>query len=172
MEKEISETYYYNPSDYDNRGRRLCDGITLRDVIKDFERAFHKVHSAEYATNLYANPQTMDLLAKSRNAAPFLSYGMELTQGRAFDADVDPYVNHEMDGFSKYIYVYGIDSAFMTEFDEYGYPVMAEDSDIYPLTLLIDNEMRDGTIRLAVTTLDDGDDTEIVTIDSPKYVYA
>lgn len=172
MEKEISETYYFNPDSYDERGRRLNDGITLRDVIKGFERNFHKVHSTQFATNLYANLQTMALLAKSCDAAPFLSYGMELTQGRAFDAEMDPYANHEMDRFSKYIYVYGIDSAFMTEFDEYGYPVIAEDSDIYPLTLLIDKEMRDGTIRLAVPTLDDGDDTEIVTIDSPKYVYA
>lgn len=173
MEKEIIETYYYNPADYDNQGRRHSDGMSLRDVIKGFERDFHKVHSAEYALNLYANSRTMDLLAKSCDAAPFLSYGMDLTQGRAFDPEKDPYINHEIDRFSKYIYVYGIDSAFMTEFDENGYPILVEDGDIFPLTLLIDNKMRDGSIRLAVPTSDDdSEDTELVTIDSPKYVYA
>jgi len=173
MEKEISETYYYNPMDYDNNGRRRSDGMTLRDVIKGFERDFHRVHSTEYALNLYANSQTMALLAESCDAAPFLFYGMDLTQGRAFDAEKDPYINHEMDKFSKYIYVYGIDSAFMTEFDENGYPILDEDGDIFPLTLLIDNKMREGSIRLAVPTSDDdSEDTESVTIDSPQYVYA
>ena len=172
MEKEIYENYYYTPEDYDNQGRRLSDGMTLRDVIKGFERDFHEIHSTEYALNLYANSQTMALLAKSCDAAPFLLYGMDLTQGRAFDAEKDPYINHEMDKHSQYIYVYGIDSAFMTEYDENGYPILGEDDDIYPLTLLIDNKMRNGTIRLAVPTSDDYDDTESVTIDSPQYVYA
>ena len=43
---------------------------------------------------------------------------MDLTQGTSFDAERDPYINHEMDKHSKSIYVYGIDSAFMTEFDK------------------------------------------------------
>lgn len=172
MEKEIIETYYFNPADYNDNGRRISDGMTLRDVIKGFERDFHKVHSTEYALNLYANSQTMALLAKSCDAAPFLLYGMDLTQGHAFDAEKDPYINHEMDKHSSYIYVYGIDSAFMTEFDENGYPVLDEESDIYPLTLLINDEMRDGTVRLAVPTSDDEEDTEPITIDSPKYILA
>ena len=172
MENEISETYYFNPADYDHKGRRHSDGMTLRDVIKDFERAFHDVHTTEYALNLYANSQTMALLAKSCDAAPFLLYGMDLTQGQSFDAEKDPYINHEMDKHSKHIYVYAIDSAFMTEFDEYGYPIMEEDSDIYPLTLLIDDSMRNGSVRLAVPTSDDPGETETITIDSPKYVLA
>ena len=78
-----------------------------------------------------------------------------------------------MDGFSEYIYVYGIDSAFMSEFDENGYPILDEESDIFPLTLLIDNKMRNGSIRLSVPTSDDdSEDTESVTIDSPQYSYA
>ena len=98
---------------------------------------------------------------------------MDLTQGRSFDAEKDPYINHRMDMHSDYIYVYGIDSAFMTEYDEYGYPIIDEDSDIYPLTLLVDDNMGDGTIRLAVPTLDDDDDElEPVTIDVPQFEYA
>jgi hypothetical protein len=111
-------------------------------------------------------------LAKSNDAKPFLLYGMDLTQGESFDAVQDPFINHEMDKHSEKIYVYGIDSAFMTEFDEYGYPILNEDSVIYPLTLLVDNTMRDGELRLAVPTLDDGDDTENVTIDVPQLEYA
>lgn len=172
MEKEISETYYYNPTDFDNQGRRFIDGVTLREVIKEFEQAFHQVHSTEYALNLYANSQTMGLLAKSCDAAPFLSYGMDLTQGRAFDAEKDPDINHELDKHSKHIFVYGIDSAFMTEFDENGYPILDENSDIYPLTLLIDDEMRNGSVRLAVPTSDDDEDVESVTIDLPHFIYA
>jgi hypothetical protein len=173
MEKEISETYYFNPSTFDSNGRMLDGGMTFRDLIKSFERDFHDLHSTEYALNLYANSNTMALLARSCDAAPFLIYGMDLTQGRTFDAEKDPYINHQMDIHSDYIYVYGIDSAFMTEFDEYGYPIIDEDGDIYPLTLLVDNNMRDGSIRLAVPTMDDGgDELEPVTIDVPQFEYA
>ena len=64
IEKEITETYYFVPSDFNERGRRISDGVTFRDIVKDFERDFHERHSTEYALNLYANSQTMDLLAK------------------------------------------------------------------------------------------------------------
>ena len=171
MEKEIYKTYYFDPADYDNRGRRKSDGKTFRDVVKEFEYDFHDTFSTEYALNLYANSLTMALLAKSKDAAPFLIYGMDLTQGKSFDAVQDPFVNHEMEKYSPNIYVYGIDSAFMTEFDEYGYPVLDEHSDIYPLTLLVDNTMRDNEVRLAVPTMDDGDETEDVTIDVPQFEY-
>ena len=173
IEKEISETYYYNPADFDGNGRRLDDGMTFRDLVKSYERDFHNIHSTEYALNLYANSNTMSLLAKSCNAAPFLMYGMDLTQGRSFDAEKDPCINHQMDKYSDNIYVYGIDSAFMTDFDEHGYPIIDENGDIYPLTLLVDDNMRDGSIRLAVPTLDDdGDELEPVTIDVPQFEYA
>ena len=171
-EKEITETYYFMPTDFNDKGRRFSDGVAFRDVVKDYERDFHELHSTEYAMNLYANSQTMNLLARSNDAAPFLLYGMDLTQGKSFDAVQDPYTNHEMEKHSENIYVYGIDSAFMTEFDEYGYPVINEDSDIYALTLLVDKTMRDGELRLAIPTLDDDDETENVTIDVPQFEYA
>ena len=172
MEKELYKIYYFDPADYDNRGRRKSDGKTFRDVVKEFEYDFHDTYSTEYALNLYANSLTMALLAKSNDAAPFLIYGMDLTQGKSFDAVQDPFVNHEMEKYSPNIYVYGIDSAFMTEFDEYGYPVLDEKSDIYPLTLLVDNTMRDSEVRLAVPTMDDGDETVDVMIDVPQFEYA
>ena len=172
MEKELYKTYYFDSADYDKRGRMKSDGKSFRDVIKEFEYDFHDTYSTEYALNLYANSRTMALLAKSNDAAPFLTYGMDLTQGKLFDAVQDPYVNHEMEKYSPNIYVYGIDSAFMTEFDEYGYPVLDEDSDIYPLTLLVDDTMRDNEVRLAVPTMDDGDETEDVTINVPQFEYA
>ena len=77
-----------------------------------------------------------------------------------------------MDKHSKNIYVYGIDSAFMNEFDKFGYPVINENSDIYPLTLLVDNTMRDDEVRLATPTFDDGDDAVNVPIDIPQFEYA
>ena len=172
MEKELYKTYNFAPADYDDRGRRKSDGKAFRDVVKEFEYDFHDTYSTEYALNLYANSLTMALLAKSNDAAPFLVYGMDLTQGKSFDAVEDPFVNHEIEKHSSYIYVYGIDSAFMTEFDEYGYPILNEDSRIFPLTLLVDNTMRDDEVRLAVPTIDDGDETEDVIIDVPKYEYA
>ena len=172
MEKELSKKYYYNPSDFDFSGRRKSDGMTFRNIIKEFEYDFHETYSTEYALNLYANSKTMALLAKSNDAAPFLIYGMDLTQGKTFDAIQDPYVNHEMEKYSPNINVYGIDSAFMTDFDEYGYPILNEDGDIFPLTLLVDDTMRDDEVRLAVPTVDDGDETEDVIIDVPKFEYA
>ena len=72
----------------------------------------------------------MNLLARSCNAAPFITYGMDLTQGKAFDAEKDPYANHQMEKYSDRIFVYGIDSAFITEFDKHGYPILDEDCDI------------------------------------------
>ena len=172
MEREISEKYYYNPYDYDMKGRRRKDGLSFRDVVREFERDFHARHTTEYALNFYSNSSTMRLLQKSCDAAPFLMYGMDLYKGTSFDAEQDPYINHEMDKHSKNIYVYGIDSAFMTEFDKDGYPIFDEDGDIFPLTLLIDKTMRDNEVRLAVPTLDDGDETEDVTIDVPHFEYA
>lgn len=77
-----------------------------------------------------------------------------------------------MEQHSNKIYVYGIDSAFMTEFDKYGYPILDDNSDIHPLTLLVDNTMRDGELRLAVPTLDDEEETENVIIDVPQFEYA
>ena len=55
MEKEIIETYYYKPSDFNQDGRRYLDGKTFRDYIKECEIDFHNRHSTEYAYNLYAN---------------------------------------------------------------------------------------------------------------------
>jgi len=172
MEKELSKKYYYNPSDFNIFGRRKSDDVTFRNVIKEFEYDFHETYSTEYALNLYANSRTMALLAESNDAAPFLVYGMDLTQGKSFDAVKDPLVNHEMEKYSQNICVYGIDSAFMTEFDEYGYPVLDENGDIFPLTLLVDNTMQDNEVRLAVPTMDDGDEIEDVTIDVPQLEYA
>lgn len=170
---EISETYRYNPADFNEEGRRRDDGTTLRDVIKVFERDFHNKYSAEYALNLYANSETMRLLEKSCDAAPFMMYGMDLTQGRTFNAEKDPFINHQMDQHSNRIYVYGIDSAYMEEFDEHGYPVIDEESEAYPLTLLIDDEMRDDMIRLATPTTDDeSEELETNIVDIPKFVYA
>lgn len=123
MEKELYKTYYFNPADFDKMGRRKSDGKSFRDVVKEFEYDFHDTYSTEYALNLYANSMTMAILAKSNDAAPCLVYGIDLTQGKSFDAVQDPFVNHEIEKYSQFIYVYAIDSAFMTEFDEYGYPI-------------------------------------------------
>lgn len=149
------------------------DGVTFRDVVKEFERDFHNLHSADYALNLYANSRTMNLLSRSCDAAPFLIYGMDLTQGKTFDAEKDPFINHQIDIHSKYITVYGIDSAYMTDFDEHGYPVLDENSEVFPLTLLIDENMDDGTVRLSVPISDDNDDEwEPVNINVPQFEYA
>ena len=84
IENEITETYYFKPTDFNEKGRRISDGMTFRDVVKEFERDFHERHSTEYALNLYANSQTMDLLARSNDAAPFLLYGMDCSVVRRF----------------------------------------------------------------------------------------
>ena len=170
LEKEISEIYRFSPSSFNKMGRNE-HGVRFRDVVKDFERDFHSRHSTEYALNLYANANTMRLLAKSCDAAPFLTYGMDLTQGRAFDPLEDPYVNHEMDKCSQTFSVYGIDSAFMTDYDEYNYPIIDEEKGIFPLTLLIDWKMNDGEVRLAVPTFD-SDEHEEVIVDEPILEYA
>ena len=171
MECELSETYHFIPSEYDANGRHSKDGIRFRDVVKEFEEDFHRLHSADYALNLYANSRTMRLLSKSCEAAPFLIYGMELTQGDSFDAALDPTYNHRMESYGKSIYVYGIDSAFMMDFDENGYPKLDKGKSIYPLTLLVDSEMRDGEVRLSVPSLD-GDEDVKETVNVPQLEFA
>ncbi len=170
MEKEIIETYYFRPEEF-VEGRKV-DGTTFRDVVKEFERDYHAKHSGDYAYNLYANATTMHLLELGNGASPYFSYGMELTKGTVFEPEVDGEINYEIDKHCKHVIVYGIDSAFMNQFDEDGDPVFGEKNDIYPLTLLIDNSMRDGTIRLATPTIDDDEEEEIPElIDSPKYEF-
>lgn len=169
MEQEIAETYTFNPKDYHD-GLRETDGKSFRDVIKEFKYDFHNRHSSEYALNLYANSATMYLLERSCKAIPFLSYGMDLTQGNAFDAVQDPFINHAIEKYSRNIIVYGIDSAYMETTD--GHIAIDEEKGIFPLTLLIDNSMRDGTLRLATPTSDDEGEEENVVIESPKFEYA
>lgn len=41
-EKEITETYYFMPTDFNDKGRRFSDGVSFRDVVKDYERDFHE----------------------------------------------------------------------------------------------------------------------------------
>ena len=170
LEKEISETYHFNPDSFNDKGRNEF-GISFREIVKNFEHDFHCRHSTEYAMNLYANSSMMRLLAKSCDAAPFLSYGMDLTQGKSFDAAKDPYINHEIDKYSRFIYVYGIDSAYMTDYDENNYPIIDDEKGIYPLTLLIDDTMKDGVVRLAVPT-NDGNESEDVIVDVPQFEFA
>lgn len=169
MEQEIIETYTFNPEDY-NHGLRIKDGKAFRDVVKGFEYDFHHRHSCEYALNLYANSATMRLLAVSNGADSFLSYGMDLTHGKVFDAVQDPFVNHEIEHYSRNVIVYGIDSAYMEKQD--GNVAIDEEKGIFPLTLLIDDSMRDGTLRLAVPTADDDGEDENIVIVSPKFEYA
>ena len=172
MEKEIIENYSFNLLDYDESGRRKDDGKTFREVVKDFEHDFHNRHSTEYALNLYANSRTMNLLAKSNGAEPFMIYGMDLCHGAVFNPKDDPDFNFQIDSFSEFTTVYGIDSAFMTVFNENGYPVFDENSEVYPLTLLIDEKMRDGEVRLTTPTTDDDDEEpETIINNVPKKEY-
>jgi hypothetical protein len=172
MAKELSETFHFLPSDYDVNGIHRTSGQTFRSFIAKCEFSFHEWHSTEYAWMLYANSRTMSLLAKSNGASENFIYGMDLTKGKHFHPVEDPFVNGEMDKHSKFITVYGIDSAFMTECDTNGFPVIDEETGIYPLTLLVDNTMRDGTVRLAVPDDDsDSEKVEPVIIDVPHFEY-
>ena len=47
--KEIIETYKIYLQDYDDNGHRQSDGVSLRDVLFEFERDFHQRHSTCYA---------------------------------------------------------------------------------------------------------------------------
>ena len=158
MEKEIFEIYTFNPDCFDQNGKDN-QGKTFREWVKDFERDFHEQHGNYYALNLYTNYSTMEILQKSCGAAPFLSYGMDLTVGNVFDPIKDPYHNYEMAKYNASIVVYAIDSAFMNpNSKEWG---MDEEKGIYPLTLLIDNKIPFCTLRLSAPYWDDSDDGDI-----------
>lgn len=171
MTKELSETFHFIPSDYDFGGINRKNGQTFRSFIAECEHSFHDLHSTEYAWMLYANSRTMYLLARSKGASENFIYGMELTKGKHFHPIEDPFANDETDKRSQSVTVYGIDSAFMTDCDVNGYPVIDEEKGIYPLTLLIDETMRDGTIRLAVPDDSDTEEVDPVTINIPYFEY-
>ena len=75
-----------------------------------------------------------------------------------------------MEIHSKSVFVYGIDSAYMDNFDENGYPIIDENSEIYPLTLLVDDSMLDDVIRLTVPTIE-GDEAILINVNVPKFEY-
>lgn len=159
MEQEISETYRFSNSDYGIDGRHKEAKMRFRDWVKTCEHDFHCVHPSEYAIFFYSNSHTMRLLQASCDANPKLIYGMDLYNGRLFHPINDPNINHKIDEKSEHITVYGIDSAFMP-LNEIGIPVSDEAKSIYPLTLLIDNMMGDGEIRLSCPNNDDEEDEE------------
>ena len=48
MENECYKNYCFIPAEYDSRGRRMCDGKTFRDVVKEFEYDFHETYSSPH----------------------------------------------------------------------------------------------------------------------------
>jgi hypothetical protein len=171
MEKEVFETYRFLANTYNEQGRHIETNTRFRDWVKECEHDFHERHSSMYALNFYGNSATMRLLQKSCDANPGLLYGMDLYQGNCFDPAHDPNINQKIDKNSQYITVYGIDSAFML-INDIGVPEIDEDKGIWPLTLLIDRDMRDGEIRLSCPDDDDDDESDEVKVPViPKYVY-
>jgi hypothetical protein len=157
---EIKETYHFLPRDFDINGKRVSDGTPFREILKEFERDFHTRHSNYYATFLFANSQMMLLLSRSCNAKENMIYGMDLI---GVNGDFEPNINHRIEEASnkRNIVVYGIDSAFMLP-DKNGTPRIDEEKMIYPLTLLIDNNMKDGMLYLKYLD-DDRNDEDCMT---------
>jgi hypothetical protein len=162
---EIKETYHFSPQSFDCNGKRTSDGVPFRDVLREFEYDFHSRHSNYYALYLFANSRTMLLLSRSCNARKNMIYGMEL-----IDGEFDPNTNHFIEEASngENIVVYGIDSAFM-QLDENGVPEIDEQKDIYPLTLLVDNRLKDGVLHLKYLDDDNSNDEDWATV--PVNVY-
>ena len=154
---EIKETYYFSPCDFDRNGKKLSNGTPFKEILKEFEHDFHSRHSNYYALYLFANHSTMLLLSRSCNAKKNLIYGME-----QIEDEFDPNTNHHIEKASnkKNIIVYGIDSAFMP-LDENGIPRIVEEKMIFPLTLLIDNNIRDGVLHLKYLDDEDSDEENI-----------
>jgi hypothetical protein len=151
---EIKETYHFSPQDFDINGNRKSDGLPFREVLREFECDFHARHSDYYALFLFANSKTMLILSHSCNAKPNMIYGMDLIEG-----DFEPNTNHciEEAGSKKNIVVYGIDSAYMLP-DESGIPKIDEEKMVFPLTLFIDNELKNGVLQLKYLDDDDKND--------------
>ena len=170
---EIKRTYCFSPRDFDINGKRVSDGIPFREILKGFEYDFHSRHSNYYALFLFANMQTMLLLARSCNANKNMIYGMDLI---GVDGDFEPNINHRIEEASnkKNIVVYGIDSAFMP-LDENGISRIDEEKMIYPLTLLIDNNLNDGILHLKYldddNTNDDEDCVTPINVDENSFKY-
>lgn len=155
----IKEIYNFSPFDFDGNGKRVSDGIPFRDVLKEFEFDFHDCHLNYYALYMFANQSTMLLLSRSCNARKNLIYGMDLVE-----SEFDPTTNFCIEEASsmEYVIVYGIDSAFML-CDDQGIARIDEDKKLYPLTLLVDENMRDGVLYLKYLDDDRENDDDYVT---------
>ena len=167
---EIIETYHVNLQEFNFNGVGK-DGRSMREVVGEYERDFHSLHKEYYALFMYANSNTMRVLAQACGAPEYSRSGMDLNNGRTFDPIEDPLINSKIDIYSKYVTVYGIDSAFMDKFEDNGYPVIDEENEIYPLTLLIDSSLPDGTIKLSHHDDDDDDEEEDLVPEKPKYEF-
>ena len=165
---EIKETYHFSPRDFDINGKRISDSVSFRNILKEFEYDFHERHPDYYALYLFANSRTMLILSHSCNAKENMIYGMEI-----INDEFDPNTNHFIEEASnkKNIIVYGIDSVFMSP-DKNGMPKIDEEKMIFPLTLLIDNKIKDDTLHLKYLDDDDRNDEDLVDepIDVDKFI--
>jgi len=167
----MNKVYYFPPYDFDANGRRVSDGVPFREIVKEFERDFHLNHSHRYEHLLFANSRTMLLLSRSCDAKENLIYGSEVID----DYFIDPHTNHLIEEAStkEYIVVYGIDSAFMPV-DKDGIALIDYDKKIFPLALLIDDNLSDGIIILIYKDDDDSRDDERVNepVDIEELIHA
>jgi hypothetical protein len=146
---EIKETYYFSPNDFNVKGRHRMNDKTFREVVKEFERDFHKRHPSHFGIYLFANKNTMLLLQYSCDADANLIYGMDL-----IDGEFDPATNWKIENHSQYTTVYAIDSAY--SFEAYSDNEFKDGA--YPLTLLIDDRLSNGTLLLKYLDDDEADD--------------
>ena len=152
---KITETYYFIHQEFDTNGKRESDNISFRNLLKEFEIDFHTRHPNRYGQFMFANSRTMMLLSKSCNARDDMIYGMDL-----IDGEFNPTINHEIekaDNIGQNIVVYAIDSAYQP-LDEYGIPVIDGEKDIFPLTLLVDDSLKNGTLKLMYPSDDSSDE--------------
>ncbi|MDR0769167.1 MAG: hypothetical protein LBE71_04615 [Dysgonamonadaceae bacterium] len=145
---EIQEHYYFSPFEFDVNGRRHTDGTPFREIVKDFERDFRRRHPSHFACFFFSNNCTMLLLQYSCDTDGNTIYGMDLIEGV-----FDPETNYNIEKYSKYKVVYGIDSAYSQI-----------DDDAYPLTLLIDDKLPDGMVVLKYLDDNQNDDTVLTPV--------
>ena len=138
---KLSEIYTFEGEYFDQDGRRE-DGVLFRDIVKGFEKKFHKRFAPFYANFFVANLKTMLFLERCnpRREKPCF-FGMELINEK-FDFET----NHKIAEAACKEIVCGIDVYYDEE----------------PFWLFIDSDMPDNTVKLLyMPDGDDDDDDEV-----------
>ncbi len=136
---EVQKNYNFTPAQFDDDGKN-ASGQLFSEIIGSWEQDFHKEFAPYFASHLYANAATLNILKRCHTETDLYDFGM--------DGDMDLDTNLEIESHSARNTVYAIGSKISGNADE-------------PIFLTMVNMIPNGIAILKYQPDDDnGDDPE------------